>query len=134
MYRNKLELTGSDVNDILDGAVYLQIRSAFEPCVDFMMENVQGEDIYHLLSIFERHSIDYGICKVRAYMKTNALRIARECHASAISYDEIKSFLFGHKGFDDEDYLKSIMAKYDADHSGDLSVDQFKKLMFDLLK
>jgi len=42
--------------------------------------------------------------------------------------------LFGHKGFDDEEYLKSIMAKYDQGAQGELSIDQFKRLMFDLLK
>ena len=43
-------------------------------------------------------------------------------HSKTISYDEIKNFLFGSKGFDEE-YLRAIMAKYDDDNSGDLSLD-----------
>jgi Ca2+-binding EF-hand superfamily protein len=54
-------------------------------------------------------------------------------HSKSISFEEIKNFLFGSKGFE-EDYLRKIIQKYDADSSGDLSIDQFKNLMFELLK
>ena len=54
-------------------------------------------------------------------------------HNKSISYDEIKNFLFGSKGFDEE-YLRAIMAKYDIDNSGEISLEQFKNLMFELLK
>lgn len=54
-------------------------------------------------------------------------------HSKSISFEEIKSFLLNSKGFDEE-YLRAIISKYDADASGDLSIDQFKNLMFELLK
>ena len=54
-------------------------------------------------------------------------------HSNSISFDEIRNFLFGSRGFD-EDYLRNIMHKYDSDQSGELSIDQFKNLMYDLLQ
>jgi len=53
-------------------------------------------------------------------------------HSNTVSFDEIKNFLFGSKGFD-EAYLHAVISKVDADHDGDISLEQFKALMFDLL-
>ena len=52
--------------------------------------------------------------------------------SNSVSFHEIKNFLFGSKGFD-QDYLQSIIEKYDTDQSGDMSFEQFKNLMFELL-
>ena len=54
-------------------------------------------------------------------------------HSNSISFEEIRNFLFGTKGFD-EDYLRKVIQKYDSDKSGELSIDQFKNLMFDLMQ
>ena len=53
-------------------------------------------------------------------------------HSNSVSFDEIKNFLFASKGFD-EDYLKMVMDKVDTDKDGDITLDQFKMLMFELL-
>ena len=53
-------------------------------------------------------------------------------HSNTVSFQEIKNFLFGSRGFD-ADYLQSIIDKYDTDQSGDMSYEQFKNLMFELL-
>ena len=52
--------------------------------------------------------------------------------SKTVSFDEIKNFLFGSKGFD-EAYLHKIMAKYDSDGQEDITLNDFKNLMFDLL-
>ena len=46
-------------------------------------------------------------------------------HSNTVSFEEIKNFLFGSKSFDEE-YLTHIMSKVDADHDGDITLDQFK--------
>lgn len=53
-------------------------------------------------------------------------------HSNSVSFDEIRQFLFGFKGFD-QDYLTELISKYDTDQSGDMSFEQFKNLMFELL-
>ena len=53
-------------------------------------------------------------------------------HSNTVSFEEIKNFLFGSKAFD-HDFLKSIIKKYEPGSDGEMSLDHFKKLMFDLL-
>ena len=53
-------------------------------------------------------------------------------HSGTVSFEEIKSFLFGSKAFDTE-FLKSIIKKYEPNQDGEMSLDHFKKLMFSLL-
>lgn len=53
-------------------------------------------------------------------------------HSNSVSFDEIRQFLFGFKGFDQE-YLSGLIDKYDTDQSGDMSFSQFKNLMLELL-
>jgi len=40
--------------------------------------------------------------------------------------------LFASKGFD-ENYLKMVMDNVDTDKDGDITLEEFKRLMFDLL-
>jgi calcium-dependent protein kinase len=53
-------------------------------------------------------------------------------HSNTVSFSEIKNFLFGSKTFD-EQYLMEVMSRVDADHDGDITLEQFKTLMFELL-
>jgi Ca2+-binding EF-hand superfamily protein len=53
-------------------------------------------------------------------------------HSNSVSFEEISNFLFASKSFD-EQYLKQVMDRVDTDHSGDISLVQFKALMYDLL-
>ena len=53
-------------------------------------------------------------------------------HSNSVSFSEIKNFLFGSKSFD-EQYLQDVMSRVDADHDGDITLEQFKILMFELL-
>ena len=53
-------------------------------------------------------------------------------HSNSVSFNEIKNFLFGAKTFD-EQYLMDVMSRVDADHDGDITLEQFKILMFELL-
>ena len=53
-------------------------------------------------------------------------------HSKTVSFSEIKNFLFGSKGFD-EKYLHQIISKYDSSQNEDITLDQFKNLMFELL-
>lgn len=53
-------------------------------------------------------------------------------HSNSVSFNEIKNFLFGSKSFD-EQYLHQVMSRVDADNDGDITLEQFKSLMFELL-
>lgn len=53
-------------------------------------------------------------------------------HSNSVSFEEISNFLFASKSFD-EDHLKQVMDRVDTDKSGDISLEQFKQLMYDLL-
>jgi len=52
--------------------------------------------------------------------------------SNSVSFDEIKNFLFGAKGFE-ENYLNQIIDRVDTNKDGEISLDQFKALMFELL-
>uniref|UniRef100_A0A7S3CKP9 EF-hand domain-containing protein n=1 Tax=Strombidium rassoulzadegani TaxID=1082188 RepID=A0A7S3CKP9_9SPIT len=53
-------------------------------------------------------------------------------HSNSVSVAEIKNFLFGSKQLE-ESYLQEVFRKVDADEDGDITLDQFKALMFELL-
>ena len=53
-------------------------------------------------------------------------------HSNSVSFEEISNFLFSTKGLD-EDLLKEVMSRVDTDKDGDITLDQFKELMFNLL-
>ena len=53
-------------------------------------------------------------------------------HSNTVSVEEISSFLFGSKHIDEE-MLREVMSKVDTDKDGEINIDQFKALMFDLL-
>lgn len=43
-------------------------------------------------------------------------------HSNTVSFDEIKNFLFGSKGFD-EAQLHNVINRVDADHDGDITLE-----------
>jgi len=55
-------------------------------------------------------------------------------HSNSVSFDEIKNFLFASKGFDEE-YLRHVMMSVskNTNENGEISLEQFKDLMFQLL-
>jgi calcium-dependent protein kinase len=53
-------------------------------------------------------------------------------YSNSVSFEEIKNFLFASKGFDEE-YLRYVMQKISTNANGDISIEQFKDLMFELL-
>lgn len=53
--------------------------------------------------------------------------------SNTVSFQEIQNFLFGTKHIN-EDLLREIISKVDADKDGDITFDQFKTLMFELLQ
>ena len=52
--------------------------------------------------------------------------------SNSVSIEEISNFLFNSKHID-ENLLRDVISKVDTDKDGDISLDQFKRLMFDLL-
>lgn len=52
--------------------------------------------------------------------------------SNTVSIKEISNFLFTSKHID-EDMLNQVISKVDTDKDGDITLEQFKQLMFDLL-
>ena len=53
-------------------------------------------------------------------------------HSNTVSFDEISNFLFSSKGLDEE-LLRECISRVDTNHNGEITLEQFKDLMFDLL-
>lgn len=53
-------------------------------------------------------------------------------HSNTVSFEEISNFLFNSKNVD-PDLLREVISKVDTDKDGDITLNQFKKLMYDLL-
>ena len=53
-------------------------------------------------------------------------------HSNTVSLHEITNFLFNSKHIDEE-MLREIVSRVDADKDGEITLDQFKALMYDLL-
>jgi len=53
-------------------------------------------------------------------------------HSNTVSLSEISNFLFNDKVMDEE-ALKEILARYDSNQNGEITLNQFKELMYELL-
>ena len=88
MYYGKFETDEQDYQELLDCAVYLQVQSAIEHCVEMIIvQELCIDNCWDILEVFEKHNLKAGVNSVELFVRWNfrsILRICKNCEEVSV--------------------------------------------------
>ena len=89
IYTDELELNEDNVNEILAGAVHLQIPSAIKACAMFLVQHLDIDNCIDVLTICRTYSLDGAVTEVLAFVKVNSQNIIAERKVDFLPFGDL---------------------------------------------